>query len=223
MKLSIQYKYKVLLLLVLIAVGIFLQLSGLLDPKQIIDYSRQYADQWWLMVLLIILQAVLFTFALAGSLFLWVVAALYVPFEASVILAVGAALGGVSAYFFSQRLTAGWVARVESSKVYLMLSANDNFFVLLAMRLMPAFPHSVINYSSGILRVNLVSFIMASLIGVGVKSYVFSVVIYQAASTGSLYDLLDINILSPLIIVSVLMFAGVVVVNKFYLKTGFKK
>ena len=218
-----QNKYKILILLLLIATGIFLQLSGLLDPKQIIVITRQYTDHWWLMILLVLLQAVLFTFALAGSLFLWVVAALYPPLEASVVLAAGAALGGVSVYFFSQRLTAGWVEKIASSKIYLMLSRNDNFFVLLSMRLMPAFPHSVVNYSSGILRVNLVSFIIAALIGVGIKSYVFSVVIYQAASSGSIYDLLDIQVLLPLITVAVVIFSAVILFNHFYLKTELKK
>ncbi|MDH5391676.1 MAG: VTT domain-containing protein [Gammaproteobacteria bacterium] len=218
-----QNKYKIIVLLLLIVTGIGLQLSGLLEPKEIIAFSRQYADQWWLMILLVVVQAVLFTFALAGSLFLWVAAALYPPLTASIILAAGAALGGLSAYFFSQRLTAGWIERVQTSKVYSMLRQNDNFFILLAMRLMPAFPHSVVNYSSGILKVNVFSFLVAALIGVATKSYVFSTVIYQAATSGSVYDLLDIYVLSPLIVLSLIMFFAALLINRFYFKQSLKK
>lgn len=209
-----KYRYKILFLISLIAVGVVSQLSGMFDPGKIITIAREYADQWWLLILLVLLQMILFTFALAGSSFLWVAAALYAPLTASLVLAFGAALGGISAYFFSQRLTDEWVHKVESSRAYLLLQKHDNFFTLLALRIMPAFPHSVINYSSGILNVNIVAFISASFIGVGIKSYVFVTVIQQAASSGSIYDLLDLSVLAPLILISAVLFVGVLIVNK---------
>ncbi len=209
-----KYRNKILLLLTLVTVGIVLQLSGLFDPEKIITVAREYADQWWLIVLLVVIQIVLFTFALAGSSFLWVAAALYAPVTASLVLAIGATLGGVSAYFFSQRLTDDWIHKIENSRVYLLLHKNDNFFTLLALRIMPAFPHSVINYSSGILNVNIVAFITASFIGIGIKSYVFVTVIQQAATSGSIYDLLDLTVLAPLVVISIALFAGVLIVNR---------
>ncbi|MDH5425683.1 MAG: VTT domain-containing protein [Gammaproteobacteria bacterium] len=209
-----KYRNKIFVLLVLIALGIGLQLSGLIKPEQLISVARVYADQWWLMILLVLMQMLLFTFALAGSSFLWVAAALYSPLLASLILAAGAASGGITAYFFSQRLTEDWIAKVESSRVYSVLHKNDNFFTLLALRLMPAFPHAIINYSAGILKVNTTAFVVASFIGVGIKSYVFVTMIQQAASSGSVYDLLDPLVLAPLILVSAGLFAGVLIFNR---------
>ena len=206
-----KHKNKLIILFLLITLGFILQFSGLLEPHRFILYAREYADAWWLIILLIVLQVILFTFALAGSTFLWVAATLYQPVTASFILATGATLGGISAYFFSKRLADDWVHKIERSKAYRLLQKNDNFFTLLALRIFPAFPHAVINYSSGILKVKLKYFIPAAFIGIGLKSYVFSMVIYKAASTGSIYDLLDISVLAPLIFLSLLIAVGMVI------------
>jgi membrane protein DedA with SNARE-associated domain len=70
---------------------------------------------------------------------------------------------------------------------------------------MPAFPHSLINYSSGILKVKMSHFILAAVIGNAIKSYIFSGVIYQAVSSASVMDLVSIKILAPLVLLSVVV------------------
>ena len=212
--------YKLLILAVFIAIGVVLQLSGLLDPGELIAIARQYADYWWLPVILVLLQVLLFTFALAGTVFLWVAAVLFPPLTASIILAAGATLGGVSAYFFSATLSDEWVHRVENSHIYKLLRKQDSFFALLAMRIMPAFPHGLVNYSSGILKVNLAYFVPATFIGIGLKSYVYAPVIYQAAGGASLNDLLDIATFGPLVLLSVVIVAGVIVKYRWDKKHG---
>jgi uncharacterized membrane protein YdjX (TVP38/TMEM64 family) len=212
--------YKLIILGVLIAAGAILQVSGSLDPGELIAIARQYTDHWWLPVILVLLQVLLFTFALAGSLFLWIAAALYPPVTATIILAAGATLGGVSAYYFSASLSDQWVHRVENSRVYKMLRKQDNFFTLLAMRVMPAFPHGLINYSSGILKIKLVYFVPAAFIGIALKSYVYAKVIYQAASGASLSDLLDIATFGPLVLLSAVILGGVFVKYKRDQKRG---
>lgn len=206
--------YKLIILGVLIVAGVLLQISGSLNPGEWVAIARQYADHWWLPVILVLLQALLFTFALAGSLFLWVAATLYPPVTATIILAAGSTLGGISAYYFSARLSDEWVYRVEKSHVYKALRKQDNFFTLLALRVMPAFPHGLINYSSGILKIKLVYFVPAALIGIALKSYVYAKVIYQAASGASLNDLLDIATFGPLVLLSVVILGGVFVKYK---------
>ena len=119
---------KLIIIVLLITAGITLHISGLLDADRILSVAREYSDHWWLVLVLILLQAVLFTFALAGSLFLWVAAPLYPPAMATFILAAGATLGGISAYFFSKRLTDDWVVKTEKSNTYKLLHKQDNFF-----------------------------------------------------------------------------------------------
>ena len=206
--------YKLIILVGFILVGILLSASGLLDPKMLLEMAREYSDQWWLVAVLIVVQVLLFTFALAGSVILWVAAVLFEPLYAALILAAGATLGGVSAYFFSATLSEEWVHKVENSHIYKLLHKQDNFMALLAMRVMPAFPQGLFNYSSGILKVNLVHFIVSSFIGIGLKSYMYAPIIYQAAGGASIEDLLDFRRLGPLVALSFVLLAGVFIKYK---------
>lgn len=200
---------KLLIVALLITLGVFMQYAGFFDAEKILIIAREYTDYWWLVLVLILLQGVLFTFALAGSLVFWVTAPLYPPMMAAFILALGATLGGVGAYFFSQYMTDEWSKKIERSHAYKLLHKHDNFFALFALRIFPAFPHSVVNYSSGVLKVKLSHFIPAAFLGVGIKSYVYSDIIYNLTTTASVDDLLNISTIAPLILVSVITLIGV--------------
>jgi uncharacterized membrane protein YdjX (TVP38/TMEM64 family) len=79
------------------------------------------------------------------------------------------------------------------------------------MRVFPAFPHSLVNFSSGILKVKLSHFLAAAALGIGIKSYVYSRVIYGAASAASIDELFDPTIFGPLILLSVISIAVVLI------------
>ncbi len=209
-----RYLKKLLIITLLITIGVLLDLYGVLDPQRLLTIARAYSENWWLVLILIVIQAVLFTFALAGSVFLWVVAPLYPPVIATLILATGATLGGVGAYLFSQRLTNEWIERVEKSHTYRVLHKYDNFFTLFAMRLFPAFPHAVVNYSSGMLKVKLSHFITASFTGVAIKSWVYANVIYNATTTESIDQLFTLSTYGPLVLLSVITVTGVILMNR---------
>jgi len=208
------YLKKIILLLLLITLGILLEIAGWLEPEKLLEIARNYADNPWLVVILILLQVLLFTFALAGASFLWIAAPLYSPVMATFILIAGGTLGGISAYLFSRQLTDEWIHRVENSHIYKLLQKEDNFFTLFALRLMPAFPHSLVNYSSGILNIRLRYFIPATILGLGIKSYIFASVIHKATTTATLSDLLDFSTYGPLLLVSSLIFLGILIKHK---------
>ena len=208
------YIKKLLIVVVLITAGILLDFAGWLDAGKILVVAREYADHWWLVVALILLQTVLFTFALAGSLVFWVAAPLYPPAMAAFILAAGATLGGIGAYFFSRYMTDEWTKRIENSQAYKLLHKQDNFFTLFALRVFPAFPHSLVNYSSGVLRVKLSHFIPAAFLGVGIKSYIYSDIIYNLTTTASIDDLLNVSTIAPLVLLSAISFLGVFIKYK---------
>ena len=208
------YVKKLVIMALLITAGILLEVTGLLDANKMLFVAREYSDQWWLVLVLILLQIILFTFALAGSLFLWIAAPLYPPAMATFILAAGGTIGGITAYLFSKRLTDDWVERIESSHTYKLLHKQDNFFTLFALRVFPAFPHSLVNYSSGILNVKLSHFIPAAILGISIKSYIYSKIIYTTTASASLEDLLDISIYGPLILLSAITLTGVFIKYK---------
>ena len=108
-------------------------------------------------------------------------------------------------------LTEEWRHRIENSHSYRLLRAQDNFFTLFAMRVFPGFPHAVVNYSSGILKASLSQFIIAAILGISIKSYIYARVIYNAASSLSLDVLLDVWILAPLVLLSAISAAAVYV------------
>jgi len=205
------YIKKLFIVALLIVTGISLEVAGLLDADNMLGIARQYVDRWWLVLILILLQVVLFTFALAGSFFLWIVAPLYPPAMATFILAAGGTLGGVTAYLFSKRLTDEWIEKIEQSRTYKLLHKQDNFFALFALRVFPAFPHSLVNYSSGILNVKLSHFIPAAILGISIKSYIYSEVIYNASTSASFEDLLDISTYGPLVILSIFILIGILI------------
>lgn len=200
---------KLVIVALLITLGLVLEISGLLDARHLLTVAREYAQHWWLIPVLILAQAILFTFALAGSIFLWIVAPIYDPAMATFILAAGGTLGGLGAYLFSNYLTEEWMTKIRDSRSYKLLQAQDNFLALFAMRVFPAFPHSLVNYSSGILKVRLSHFVLAAFLGIGIKSYIYTRVIYSASSSLSLDMLLDISVFGPLILLSVVSALGV--------------
>ncbi len=79
------------------------------------------------------------------------------------------------------------------------------------MRVFPAFPHSLVDFGSGILKVKLSHFLAAAALGIGIKSYVYSRVIYGAASAASIDELFDPTIFGPLILLSVISIAVVLI------------
>ncbi|MGB5330155.1 MAG: VTT domain-containing protein [Gammaproteobacteria bacterium] len=200
---------KLVIVVLLITLGLVLEILGLLDPRQLLTIAREFAQHWWLIPILILAQTILFTFALAGSVFLWIVAPIYDPAMATFILAAGGALGGVGAYLFSGYLTEEWKARIKNSRSYKLLQAQDNFLSLFAMRVFPGFPHSLVNYSSGILSAKLSHFVVAAVLGIGIKSYIYARVINSATHSPSLDMLLDISVFGPLVLLSVLSALGV--------------
>lgn len=203
--------YKLAILISLIALGSILHLSGSIDSEQLIVLARQYSDHWWLGVLLVVIQTVLFTFAMAGSSMIWITAALFTPLTSTAIITAGTALGAISAYLFSERLSEDWTQKIKNTRVYKLLQKEGNFFTLLALRMMPGFPQSVINYSSGVLKIKFISFIPAAVFGTAIKIYVYSVLIYNATTPGTLAGSIGVSAIWPLLLLSLLILAAVFV------------
>lgn len=205
--------YKLIILIILLGLGIALQLSGVIDLERLVTVTRQYADRWWLGVLLVIIQTVLFTFAMTGSSMVWITAALFTPLTSTIIITAGTTLGGISAYLFSERLSEDWTQKIKSTRIYKLLRREGNFISMFALRLMPGFPHSVINYSSGILQLKFINFIPATILGTAIKTYVYSVLIYKATTPDASTNTIDLSTIWPLLVLSLLILAAIFIKN----------
>jgi uncharacterized membrane protein YdjX (TVP38/TMEM64 family) len=208
-------RIRLMLVVLLILLGIAMELNGYTDIPRLVGIARDLTQHWWLILVLIMLQALLFSFALAGSLFLWIVAPLYPPSMATLILAAGGTLGGLGAYGFASYLTEDWRHRIERSRAYRLLQAQDNFFTMFAMRVFPAFPHAIVNYSAGLLKARLGQFVIAALLGISIKSYLYASVIHTASSDLGFDILFDLRVYGPLIVLSLASITAVAVNYRF--------
>ncbi|WP_455209126.1 TVP38/TMEM64 family protein [Kaarinaea lacus] len=207
-----------LLLLALVVSGAMLHFTGVFDWQKVLHWAQGYAHVWWVPVVLICLQAALFTFALPGSTMVWLVAALYEPISAALVLTTGSTLGAFSAYWFARYETLRWANHVQRSHLYQVLEQRGDFLSLCAIRLIPGFPHSVINYGSGMLRLPIVRFLTSSLIGLAVKSFLYSNAIHGAITATNLSELVRLETLGPLVILAILTAFAAVLRNRWLRK-----
>jgi uncharacterized membrane protein YdjX (TVP38/TMEM64 family) len=189
----------------LVVIGIGVLAVDLVDARAALDWARGYAAHWWFALALVLLQVLLFTFALPGSAVLWLAAPLFAPATATAILTAGGCGGALAAYVFARRLTGRSLARLQASRGFRLLQREGGFLLLSALRLAPGFPHSVLNYGAGTLRLPLAPFLASAAIGFTAKAWVFSSAIDAALAADRPADLLAAWTLWPLV-------AGVAVV-----------
>lgn len=198
--------WPIALLALLLAFGLGAHFLAWFEWHEALAWARGHAGQWWLPPALILLQTLLFMFALPGSTVLWVVAPLYAPPAATLILTAGGTCGALAAYGFSHRLTEAQRARLRRHRAWRVLERESDFLALCALRLVPAFPHSVLNYGAGVLHLPLVGFAASAVIGFGLKAFLYSSVIHRLLETAEVRDLLQPETLMPLLLLALLLF-----------------
>jgi uncharacterized membrane protein YdjX (TVP38/TMEM64 family) len=182
-----------------------------LDPagaRAALHWARGHAAAWWFAPALVLLQVLLFTFAQPGSLVLWLAAPLFAPVAATAILTAGGCGGALAAYAFARRLTGASLARLQASRGFRLMRREGGFLVLCALRLAPGFPHSVINYAAGTLRLPLAPFLASTAIGFAAKAWLYSSAINAALAAGRPTDLLAAATLWPLIAAAAVVLAA---------------
>ncbi len=203
---KVTYRTVIFFFIIILIIG--LNLAGVIDRDQVIKTGENIAHFWWAPYLLIIAKIVLYTFALPGSLLIWVAALFYEPVPATVITVVGGVAGGVGAQLFSKKLSSDFTERVKSSVFFKAIKNHSDFATLCAVRTLPNFPHSVINYGAGIINVPIRVFVFSSLIGFTVKGYLYCLAIRRAATADEITDLIHYETIIPLFVLTTLFVAG---------------
>ena len=200
------------LLAVLITAGIALEVFGVVDWRETVEWARGHAGGWQLALAIVLAQLALYTFAQPGSTLFWVAALLYSPPVATLILTTGGTSGALGAYLFARRLTRLDPARAQPG--FRLIERHGDFFTLCALRILPGMPHSVINYASGILALPLPRFLFATALGLAVKSYLYASAIDVAIDAATPSDLVRIEVLGPLILIALVLLLGRFAVNR---------
>lgn len=170
--------------------------------------AAQWTHAWWLVPVLILAQALPFAFALPGSAMFLVIGLLYDPLPAAAMIAAGGVMGSMAAYSLSGRLAVSWVEQVQRQKVYRVLQSNTNFLMLCAMRTLPGFPHSVINYGSGLLRVPLNRFVFSAILGYLVKGMLYASILHNVVDAEEAGELFTLEVMWPLLVLASLFVMG---------------
>ena len=74
-----------------------------------------------------------------------------------------------------------------------------DLLTLLAMRMLPGFPHSVINFASGVLRLPMKTFVAATIVGLTIKWGVYATAMYGITDAIEGEDVITIGTVLPLI------------------------
>lgn len=196
--------WRPLLLVALLATGVSLYFMGLFDLVGLLQWAERYTKYWWVALGLALLQALFFMLALPGSSFLWVVAPLYPPLTATLILVAGGTMGAMGGYLFARRMTGPWRARISENRFFQLLEKKSDFLTQCAIRTFPAFPHSFINYSAGILKLPPLPFLLAAIIGLSIKTILYTTAIHGAMRVSEPSQLIRIETMAPLALLTLL-------------------
>ncbi len=195
-----------LILLVLAGLAIAIWLP--LELATLLDWGHRITDRPLAMLALVVLMAVLFTFALPGSLCLWLIAPFQPPVLATALLVTGSACGALGAYGLAARVGSDWRPDGLGGRIMKLLAERGDFLTQCALRILPGFPHSILNYAGGVLRLPLAGFIAATLLGLSVKWGVYASAVHgvvEAAETG---DVVSATALLPLLLLTLLLLLG---------------
>jgi uncharacterized membrane protein YdjX (TVP38/TMEM64 family) len=197
-----------LLLGILLAGGLMLAIWQPVEPSVLLEWGRWLTARPYMLVLLVGVMALMFTFALPGSLLLWLVAPFQPPLLATVVLVAGSVLGAWGAYRLAQRLGAEQVPMDRGGQVRRLLAADGGVLTQCALRVLPGFPHSVVNYAGGLLRLPVPGFLAAAAIGLAVKWGVYATAIHRGVAALERGEAIGPADVLPLLLLAALLAAG---------------
>lgn len=187
--------------------------------EQALDWGERLAERPITAVAVVLAQALLLTFALPGTLMLWVVAPFYPPLVATALLSIGTFVGALGAYAVARRFgvrdhsVEGAVYSGDSMRArgIALMRRHSDVWMQLAFRILPVFPHSVINHGAGLLALPLRPFLIAAAVGVPVKWLVYTHAVHAMVQIGIEDEPLSVWLLSPLLALALLLIVGIVV------------
>lgn len=196
------------LLPLLIVIGLTI---GALQPwgtEDLLTFGHDLASNFWFLAAVVLGMILLFTFGLPGSLGVWLIAPFQPPLVAALLLVVGSVGGALGAYQFSARLRGDWKPEGFSSRILKLLSRHGGILTQAALRILPGFPHSVVNFAGGVLGLGLAGFLAAATVGLAIKWGVYASAIHGLVEAVESEEVLDPTTVLPLIVLSGLLLVG---------------
>jgi len=200
-----------LVLAALVILGLILANWHTRELTQLLQWGDRIADLPVAVVAVVVLMAVLFTFALPGSLMLWVIAPFHTPVVSVIMLLIGSVAGAFGAHRFSHRVGKRWVPGKNAERIVALLERRSDLLTQTALRVFPGFPHSFVNYAGGVLGLPLKTFLLAAVLGLTVKWGVYASAIHGAVEAIETGDALQPSTVLPLFVLAGLLLLGALV------------
>lgn len=199
----------VLALLALVAAGLWLAATGDADMAALLAWGERVAGRPEAVVAVVVLMALMLTFALPASILVWVVAPFHPPLVSVGILLAGSIPGVAGAYLAARRLGRDWVLR-RGGRVVALLEQRGDLLTQCMLRVLPGFPHSVVNYAAGVLGLPFRTYLAAAVLGLAVKWAVYASALYGAAEALEEGDPLSPEMLLPMFVLAGMLLAAAV-------------
>ncbi|MBI4427948.1 MAG: VTT domain-containing protein [Ignavibacteriales bacterium] len=159
-------------------------------------------------IIIIAAMAGAWTFALPASVFFFITPLLFPPLAATGIICAGSAAGSTMGYVAARFGGSPWFQRFNNSRVTRFLSRHSTFSALFTIRVFPSSPHMFINYGAGLLNIPFTKFILATLLGIGIKAFLYSTAIEGSVGASSMQEALNWQTVSALMALTGLGIAG---------------
>lgn len=178
------------------------------DLAELQHWAEEASHHPAVVIGVVLVMGVALTIGLPGSLGLWLIAPFYPPLAAAPMLVVGSVGGAIGAYHLSACLgdrlpTGGHIRRMMRH-----LERRSDFLTQCALRILPGFPHSVVNFAAGLLRLPLGTFVIAAVVGLGIKWAIYASAIYAALGAVERDEALGANVMLPLLALAMLLLIG---------------
>lgn len=194
-------------LVILVLLFILYMASGLRDHVSV-ENLRVLGESPWTAALIILAMTGAWTFALPASVFFFITPLLFPPPTATGIICVGSAAGTTMGYVAARYIGGPWVERFRDHRVTRFLKRHSSFASLFAIRIFPSSPHGFLNYGAGLVQIPLLKFLLATLIAIGIKAFLYAVAISGAVGATTLKDALNWQTVSALVVLGVLALGG---------------
>lgn len=169
---------------------------------------RALGENSWTPALIILAMAGAWTFALPASIFFFITPLLFPPVPSTLIICAGSAAGTSMGYVAARHIGGAWVERFRGYRITKFLERHSSFATLFAIRVFPSSPHGWINYGAGLLKLPFWKFLTATLLGVGIKAFLYSVAIDGSAGASSIKEALNWQTVTTLTLLTAIALVG---------------
>lgn len=200
----------VVLVAVVIAVLLYSRVGMWSSPEQ---WQASGAGFITAFVIILIMTASL-ACGLTASYFLILTPLLFPLHWSAAITTTGSVLGAAGGYLIAGFVGGAWVARFQNGRVQRFMSTHSSFLALFGLRLAPS-PHSVVNYAAGLARIPPARFLVATLVAMLIKSYVYATAVQNAVGAGSAANAVSAPVVLSLFAVAALSLLGHVLTRRY--------